>query len=80
MPDICYGIPAQIERMVQMMYTCAVVDGEGRTDWFEVRSGVKQGCNMSGFPFLLIIDWTMRSEYMDQVENDVHTGRPGLRR
>ena len=31
-------------------------DGESRTDWFEVRSGVKQGCNMSGFLFLVIID------------------------
>ena len=40
--------------------TCAVVDGDGRTDWFEVESGVKQGCNMSGFLFLLVIDWEMR--------------------
>ena len=40
--------------------TCAVVDGDGRTDWFEVKSGVKQGCNMSGFLFLLVIDWVMR--------------------
>ena len=44
----CYGIPTKIVRMVQVMYTncgCAVVDGDGRTDWFEVKSGVKQGCN-----------------------------------
>ena len=41
-------------------YTCAVVDGEGRTDWFEVKSGVQQGRNMSGFLFLLVIDWVMR--------------------
>ena len=59
----CYGIPTKIVRMVQVMYTncrCAVVDGDGRTDWFEVKSGVKQGCNMSGFLFLLVIDWVMR--------------------
>ena len=50
-------IPTKIVRMVQVMYTiciCAVVDGDGRTDWFAVRSGVKQGCNMSGFLFLLV--------------------------
>ena len=50
-------------KMVQVMYTnctCAVVDGAGRSDWFEVKSGVKQGCNMSGFLFLLVIDWVMR--------------------
>ena len=59
----CYGIPPKIVRMVQVMYTIctsAVVDGDGRTDWFEVKSGVKQGCNMSGFLFLLVIDWVMR--------------------
>jgi len=36
-----------------------VVDGDGRTDWFEVKSGVKQGCNMSVFLFFLVIDWVM---------------------
>ena len=33
---------------------------DGRTEWFEVKSGVKQGCDMSGFLFLLVIDWMMR--------------------
>ena len=28
--------------------------------WFEVKSGVKQGYNMSGCLFLLVIDWVMR--------------------
>ena len=58
----CYGIPPKIVRMVQVMYnncTSAVVDGDGRTEWFEVKSGAKQGCNMSGFLFLLVIDWVM---------------------
>ncbi len=39
---------------------CAVVDGTVETDWFDVKSGVKQGYNMSGFLFLLVIDWIMR--------------------
>ena len=59
----CYGIPPKIARMVQVMYTnctSAVVDGIGRTEWFEVKSGVKQECNMSGFLFLLVINWVMR--------------------
>ena len=40
----CYGIPTKIMRMVQVMYTnctSAVVDGNGRINWFEVKSGVK---------------------------------------
>ena len=35
---------------------CAVVDGSGSCDWFDVRTGVKQGCCMSGS----LIDWVMR--------------------
>ena len=62
----CYGKPptCKIVRMVQVMHTnctSAVVDGDGRTEWFEVKSGVRQGCNMSGFLFLLVIDWVMRT-------------------
>ena len=40
----CYGIPPKIVRMVQVMYTnstSAVVGGDGRTEWFEVKSSVK---------------------------------------
>ena len=39
---------------------CAVLDGGEETDWFKVKTGVKQGCIMSGFLFLLVIDWVMR--------------------
>ena len=28
--------------------------------WFDIKSGVKQGCSMLGFLFPLIIDWIMR--------------------
>ena len=61
----CYGIPptCKIVRMVQVMHTnctSAVVDGDGSTEWCQVKSGVRQGCNMSGFLFLLAIDWVMR--------------------
>ena len=58
-----YGIPRKLVKMVKAMYTgnqCAVVDSSGQTDWFTVASGVKQGCNMSGFLFLLVMEWIMR--------------------
>ena len=57
------GIPSKLVRMVNITYDdskCAIVDGTGQTDWFDLKSGVKQGCNMSGFLFLLVIDWIMR--------------------
>lgn len=57
-----YGIPSKLITMVRAMYEqskCAVVDGSGSYDWFDVRTGVKQGCCMSGFIFRLVIDWVM---------------------
>ena len=57
-----YGIPPKFIRLVKMFYDeveCSVVSGGGLTEWFRVKSGVKQGCVMSGFLFLLVIDWIM---------------------
>ncbi|KAL9979214.1 hypothetical protein ACROYT_G016844 [Oculina patagonica] len=56
------GIPSKFIRMVKLFYSntkCAVIDGAGKSDWFTVKAGVKQGCVMSGFLFLLVIDWIM---------------------
>ena len=55
-----YGIPS---RLINIPYTdrmCAVLDDGEVTEWFKVKTGVKQGCVMSGFLFLLVIDWVMR--------------------
>ena len=57
-----YGVPNKFINLVKMFYTdvrCSVVNGGGLSDWFSVKSGVKQGCVMSGFLFLMIIDWIM---------------------
>ncbi|KAK3103798.1 hypothetical protein FSP39_021971 [Pinctada imbricata] len=34
-------------------------------EWFQVKSGEKQECNVSGFLFLLVIDWIMRKATAD---------------
>ena len=46
---------------------CAVHTGSKLTEWFQVTPGVKQGCEMSGFLFLLVIliDWIMRKATAD---------------
>ncbi|VDP45035.1 unnamed protein product [Schistosoma curassoni] len=31
------------------------------TDAFQVRTGVRQGCLLSPFPFLLVVDWIMKT-------------------
>ena len=36
------------------------MDGGEIREWCDIKTGVKQGCNMSGFLFLIIMDWVMR--------------------
>jgi hypothetical protein len=58
-----YGIPQKLIQMVKALYAdfqCSVIDENETTDWFPVITGVKLGCCMSGFLFLLVIDWVMR--------------------
>ena len=58
-----YGIPTKLITIVKALYDgfqCAVIDEGETTEWFPVITGVKQGCCMSGFLFLLVIDWVMR--------------------
>ena len=59
-----YSIPSKIVSMVKALYDnfeCAVVDGQDTIEWFKIQTGVKQGCNMSGLLFLLVVDWVMRN-------------------
>ena len=58
-----YGIPDKLVRVIAVIYArfeCAVEDGNLTSDWFMIKSGVKQGCMMSRFLFLLCLDWVTR--------------------
>ena len=58
-----YGIPEKLIRMVQIMYDkfeCSVLDEGQQPRWFKITTGVKQRCVMSGFLFLLSVDWTIQ--------------------
>lgn len=46
---------------------CVVVDEHETSEWLKIRSGVKQGCSLSGFLFLLVIDWIIRRTAEDKV-------------
>ena len=55
-----YSIPEKIVKMVKVMYSgneCAVIDGSGVYNWFEIKIDVKQGCCLGFFSCLL---WVMR--------------------
>ena len=65
----CYGIPDKLIRMVQLLYEdtqCAVIDEGEESEWYSVKTGVKQGCSISGFLFLLVLDFVMRKTTKDK--------------
>lgn len=59
-----YGIPDKIVRIVKSTYdgaTCRVVHEGQLSEAFEVVTGGRQGCLLTPFLFLLVIDWIMVS-------------------
>ncbi|VDO98886.1 unnamed protein product [Schistosoma margrebowiei] len=59
-----YGVPEKIVNIIQNSYdglNCKIVHTGQLTDSFEVKTGVRQGCLLSPFLFLLVIDWIMET-------------------
>ena len=55
--------------MVQLLYKdtqCAIIDEGEESEWFSVKTGVKQGCSMPDFLFLLVLDFVMRKMTKDK--------------
>ena len=69
-----YGIPSKLVNVIKMLYNdfkSQVICNTALTDAFSVITGVKQGCILSPFLFILGIDWVLK-----QVTSD---GRRGIR-
>ncbi len=68
-----YGIPSKwriaIVKALFKDFQCVVIDKGETTEWFPVVTRVKQGCCMSGFLFIMKIDWVVR-----QTEENKKTG------
>ena len=58
-----YGIPEKFVCIIRNWYNnseSAVIYEGSISDWFKVTTGVKEGCVMSGFIFIIVLDWVMR--------------------
>ncbi|XP_062587192.1 uncharacterized protein LOC134248835 [Saccostrea cucullata] len=59
-----YGVPEKLVSLIPKTYQgmiCRVAHAGQMSDSFEVKTGFRQGCLLSPFLFLLVIDWIMRT-------------------
>ena len=59
-----YGVPGKIVSLIRCTYqnmSCRIAHAGQLSESFEVRTGVRQGCLLSPFLFLLVIDWIMKT-------------------
>ena len=59
-----YGVPEKFVSLIHCTYqgmTCKVAHAGQLSESFEVRTGVRQGCLLSPFLFLLLIHWIMKT-------------------
>ncbi len=76
-----YGISQKIVKMVQILYEdneSTKLDEGKESEWFKVKTGVKQGDVMSGFIFLMVVDWVMERKLKEAapvLDGNLQTGR-----
>nr|KAG5701564.1 hypothetical protein BaRGS_024814 [Batillaria attramentaria] len=59
-----YGVPGKIISLIRCTYqdmSCRIAHAGQLSESFEVKTGVRQGCLLSPFLFLLVIDWIMKT-------------------
>ena len=64
-----YGVPMKLANMINNSYegmSCRVIHDGQLTKDFETRTGVRQGCLLSPFLFILAIEWVMKTETKGQ--------------
>jgi hypothetical protein len=73
-----YGIPEKIVKLIKLFYEhfeCGVILLEGVSEYFEVKTGVRQGCILSPLLFLTLIDLVMRRT-TNGMRRGIHWGSP----
>jgi hypothetical protein len=67
-----HGIPVKVMNIFKELYDgyqCKVKLGRTETAQFTVTSGVKQGCSLSPFLFLIVIDYIIKKATDEQDYN-----------
>ena len=73
------GIPDHLTCLLRNLYAgqeATVRTGQGTTDWFQIRKGVRQGCILPSCLFNLYAEYIMRNAGLDEAQAGIKiTGR-----
>ena len=75
------GIPDHLICFLRNLYAgqeATVRTGQGTTDWFQIRKGVRQGCILSPSLFNLQEDYIMRSAGLDEAQAGIKIARRNI--
>ena len=65
------GIPDHLTCLLRNLYAgqgATVRTGNGTTDWFQIRKGVRQGCILSSCLFDLYVEYIMRNPGLEEAQ------------
>ena len=68
------GIPLYLTCLLSNLYAgkkATVRTGQGRTDWFQIRKGVPQGCILSPCLFNLYAEYIIRNAGLDEAQAEI---------
>ena len=75
------GIPAHLTCLLRNLYTdqeATVRTGHGKTDWFQIGKGVRQGCILSNCLFNLHAEYIMRNAGLEEAQARIKIARRNI--
>ena len=75
------GIPDHLTSLLRNLYAgqeATVRTGHGKTDWFQIGKGVRQGCILSLYLFNLYAEYIMRNTWLEEAQAGIRIARRNI--
>ena len=75
------GIPDHLTCLLRNLYAgqeAAVRTGNGKTDWFQIGKGVRQGCILSPCLFNFYVEYIMRNTGLEEAQAGIKIARRNI--
>ena len=75
------GIPEHFTSLLRNLYVgqeATVRTGHGKTDWFQIKKGVHQGCILSPCLFNLYAEYIMQNARLDEAQAGIKISRRNI--